>query len=143
MANSLIRVASTRIFSNPAQSVVELIVNSIDSYNQGENKSIGRFGMGFFSILYWIFKIPDCFIILQSKTVGGEEFCIRIYVENKILKNEFTKFTRNKFFGVYEGVYGVYDLIELPYESGTKISIYGLSEEIINNFTVEIIQKLK
>lgn len=56
ISENLIRVAATRIFSNPAQSILELPVNSIDSYNSGSGRpSVGKFGMGFFSILYWLF----------------------------------------------------------------------------------------
>lgn len=56
IARSLIRVAATRIFANPAQAILELPVNSIDSYRAvaGSKDKIGKFGMGFFSILYWI-----------------------------------------------------------------------------------------
>uniref|UniRef100_A0A6C0BF03 Histidine kinase/HSP90-like ATPase domain-containing protein n=1 Tax=viral metagenome TaxID=1070528 RepID=A0A6C0BF03_9ZZZZ len=55
ISESLIRVAATRIFSDPEQSVVELPVNSVDSYNSMiGKKTVGKFGMGFFSILYWL-----------------------------------------------------------------------------------------
>lgn len=55
ISESLIRVAATRIFSEPEQSIMELPVNSVDSYNSLKGrKSVGKFGMGFFSILYWI-----------------------------------------------------------------------------------------
>ena len=61
LANNLIRIAATRIFADPYQSILELPVNSIDSYNrmQGKQTSIGKFGMGFFSILYWLFANPN------------------------------------------------------------------------------------
>lgn len=55
ISQSLIRVAATRIFADPEQSIMELPVNSVDSYNLlAGNKAIGRFGMGFFSIFYWL-----------------------------------------------------------------------------------------
>ena len=55
ISNSLIRVAATRIFADPEQSIMELPVNSIDSYNLLKGKkSVGKFGMGFFSIFYWL-----------------------------------------------------------------------------------------
>lgn len=61
LSKSLIRVAATRIFAEPEQSIMELPINSIDSYNSGvENSfSVGKFGMGFFSILYWIAQASD------------------------------------------------------------------------------------
>lgn len=59
ISDALIRVAATRIFSEPEQSVMELVTNSIDSYNSINNiPSIGKFGMGFFSVLYWLAQ-PD------------------------------------------------------------------------------------
>jgi hypothetical protein len=56
ISKALIRVAATRIFSEPEQSIMELPVNSIDSYNSKSSGlfNIGKFGMGFFSILYWL-----------------------------------------------------------------------------------------
>lgn len=52
IANSLIKVAATRIFANPSQAFMEPIANSIDAYFP--KRRIGKFGMGFFSLLYWI-----------------------------------------------------------------------------------------
>ena len=60
ISNALIRVAATRIFSEPEQSIIELVTNSIDSYNSIDKiDSIGKFGMGFFSLLYWISQAKD------------------------------------------------------------------------------------
>ena len=56
IAASLIRVASTRIFADPEQSILELPVNSIDSYFP--ESRVGKFGMGFFSFLYWLVDHP-------------------------------------------------------------------------------------
>ena len=52
IAKSLIKVAATRIFANPSQAFMEPIANSIDAYFP--KRRIGKFGMGFFSMLYWI-----------------------------------------------------------------------------------------
>jgi hypothetical protein len=57
IASSLVKIASVRIFAEPEQSIVELLVNSLDAYYP-ENK-IGKFGMGFFSTLYWIVGHPN------------------------------------------------------------------------------------
>ena len=84
LAKNLIRIAATRIFANPYQSILELPVNSIDSYAAlaGKKSSIGKFGMGFFSILCWIFdqnatiKIHSTF---HSKTKGNLTYEIVIY----------------------------------------------------------------
>lgn len=53
ISNSLIKTASTRIFAEPEQSIIELVVNSVDSYSVSSTP-IGKFGMGFFSIFYWL-----------------------------------------------------------------------------------------
>lgn len=52
ISQSLIRVASTRIFADPTQSILEPVVNSLDAYFP-EQKT-GKFGMGFFSLMYWV-----------------------------------------------------------------------------------------
>ena len=52
IASSLVRLASTRIFSEPEQSILELPVNSLDAYSQ--EGTVGKFGLGFFSVLYWL-----------------------------------------------------------------------------------------
>lgn len=52
VAKSLVRVASTRIFSDPTQSILEPVVNALDAYNP--TNQTGKFGMGFFSLLYWV-----------------------------------------------------------------------------------------
>jgi hypothetical protein len=54
ISENLVRVASSRIFNVPHQAIVELIVNSVDAYNPAEK--IGRFGMGFFSFLYFLLE---------------------------------------------------------------------------------------
>ena len=41
-----------QVFSDPTQAVVELVVNSLDAY--GHVPKVGRFGMGFFSLLYYV-----------------------------------------------------------------------------------------
>lgn len=82
IANSMIRVAATRIFADPAQSVLELPVNSIDSYrqiNSSNMPSVGKFGMGFFSILYWLLKFPTMGVCIDSKPRDGIPWTLLIY----------------------------------------------------------------
>lgn len=64
LSNSLVKIASTRIFSNPEQSILELPVNSLDAYGNGSN--VGKFGMGFFSILYWLVDHPSRSMVIDS-----------------------------------------------------------------------------
>ena len=94
IASSMIRVAATRIFADPMQSILELPVNSIDSYrslrenNQG---SIGKFGMGFFSILYWVLKYPQMILIINSVPIQGLPWTLKIYNKRNNLMAEFVK----------------------------------------------------
>ena len=64
MARSLIRLAATRVFAEPEQSIVELPVNSVDAYNP--ERRIGKFGLGFYSILYWLVGHPRRSLTLTS-----------------------------------------------------------------------------
>jgi|SaaInlV_165m_DNA_2_1040747.scaffolds.fasta_scaffold01133_8 hypothetical protein len=64
LSNSLVKIASTRIFSKPEQSILELPVNSLDAYGKGSN--VGKFGMGFFSILYWLVGNPKRSMVIDS-----------------------------------------------------------------------------
>jgi hypothetical protein len=56
IARSLIRIAATRVFAEPAQSILEPIVNSVDAYNP--TRKIGKFGLGEFSLFYWLIGHP-------------------------------------------------------------------------------------
>lgn len=67
IADSLIRVAATRIFADPKQAFMEVPVNSLDSYNRMEGKPpVGKFGMGFFSLFYWLVGRPDLQVVVNS-----------------------------------------------------------------------------
>lgn len=70
IAKSLIKIASLRIFADPEQSIMELPVNSLDAYNP--DKKLGKFGMGFFSILYWLVGHPKRSLTLESFTKDAE-----------------------------------------------------------------------
>lgn len=64
IADSLIKVAATRIFAIPEQSIMEPVVNSIDAYNP--TRKVGKFGMGFFSLMYWIMRDPKATMSITS-----------------------------------------------------------------------------
>ena len=68
LSTNLVRIAATRIFANPYQSILELPVNSVDSYMRMNKKptSIGKFGMGFFSILYWLYQSPNSKLTIDT-----------------------------------------------------------------------------
>ncbi len=65
IGKALIRNAATRIFAIPEQSIMELPVNSFDSYHQ--DLKIGKFGMGFFSIFYWLQNHPKRFLSIITR----------------------------------------------------------------------------
>lgn len=93
IATSLVKIASTRIFAQPEQSLLELPVNSIDSY--GISSSVGKFGMGFFSFLYWLVDHPSRFIEIIStyRENNGSLFTWRllIYEREGIMDMEISK----------------------------------------------------
>lgn len=64
IAASLIKIAALRIFADPEQSILELPVNSMDAYNP--ESRIGKFGMGFFSFLYWLVGHPKRKLYIYS-----------------------------------------------------------------------------
>lgn len=69
IAKAMIKVAATRIFSVPEQSIVEIIANSIDSYSsKNGNSKVGRFGMGFFSFLYYLVDHPKRCLHIHTTT---------------------------------------------------------------------------
>lgn len=73
IASALIKVASLRIFSIPEQSIMELPVNSVDSYGRIAGRpSVGKFGMGFFSVFYWLIKDPELYMLVQSTYINRE-----------------------------------------------------------------------
>lgn len=90
IADSLIKTATTRIFSSPEQSILELPINSIDSYKP--NNPIGKFGMGFFSIFYWLAEDHRRSLKLTSRYIkDGKYFS---YVIEFIWTNEGLGFKR-------------------------------------------------
>jgi hypothetical protein len=94
ISNSLIKVASTKMFADPEQSIMELPVNSVDSYNKLNGiESVGKFGMGFFSIIYWLVDYPSRYLTVESCTLK-ESMKIILRWENNELT--FSKDTKNK-----------------------------------------------
>lgn len=75
ITQNLIRVATSRIFTNPVKSLYEPIANSIDSFRGGE-RSIGKFGMGFFSLLWWLEKKQDSLKIRSVYKQDAKTFCV-------------------------------------------------------------------
>ncbi len=77
IASNIIRVASRRIFTDPYRSFVEPIANSIDSYRElnGNKSNVGKFGMGFFSLLYWLQDADSNITIESSYKISDDKYC--------------------------------------------------------------------
>jgi hypothetical protein len=73
IGTSLIKIAATRIFADPEQSILELPVNSMDSYFP--ELRVGKFGMGFFSFLYWLIGQPKRKLYIYSWFVENNINC--------------------------------------------------------------------
>ena len=73
IASSLIKIAALRIFAEPEQSIIEIPVNSLDAYNPASK--VGKFGMGFFSFLYWLIGHPKRYLDLYSFYEEGGKYC--------------------------------------------------------------------
>lgn len=75
VATSLIKIAAQRIFADPEQSIIELPVNSLDAYSPSSR--IGKFGLGFFSILYWLIDHPKRKLVITSfyKVPSRDVYC--------------------------------------------------------------------
>lgn len=88
ISTNLVRVASSRIFSKPHQAIVELIVNSADAYLPANKKKAGRFGMGFFSILYFLLEDSNRTLTIESyySENGTKKLTLEIKNESGILK---------------------------------------------------------
>lgn len=74
ISQSCIFEASENIFQDKQRSIIELVLNSVDAYRalQGE-PSIGKFGMGFYSVLEYIRNRG--YIIINSHTLDEHWEC--------------------------------------------------------------------
>lgn len=130
ISNNLVRVASQRIFADPTRSLLEPISNSIDAYRKLKGcPEIGKFGMGFFSILYWLTHPNDYIIInttyqiLDTSSPLSGRFC---HWKSKII------FKDN---GYHFVIYDSSILVGSDLKTGTTITIYT-EEEKFKNFGI-------
>lgn len=114
MSRGLMRVAATRIFNVPEQSFMEIISNAVDAIS---DEKIGKFGMGFYSILYWVYTDPIAFINIRTQSyniliksgvngptykitqilpVKGTTVTINANFNSKELSNQISRFVYNK-----------------------------------------------
>ena len=84
ISKSVVRNAVTRIFSDPAQSIMEPVVNSFDSYALNEGTSIGKFGIGFFSFLHSLLIHPDRTLQVLTRNEGSKIiYILKIWLTSK------------------------------------------------------------
>lgn len=128
ITNSLINTASTKIFSEPKLSLLEIITNSIDSYRQLDNlPTVGKFGMGFFSLFYWLITKPNSYIRITTNYYSMDPILKKeSYICNVILKNgklcfklEKCQFNPRLFSDQFNKIFDK----NVPHETGTKIEL--------------------
>lgn len=78
LAKKWIRNAALRIFSDPLRSFLELIVNACDA-TVGAERAVGKFGMGFFSILSLLSHPETDGTVINLRTVCRSDFGISGY----------------------------------------------------------------
>lgn len=70
IARSFIIASGSKIFKEPDRAIIELPLNSIDAYRALRGKpSIGKFGMGFYSIFIYIIGHSKRKIVIESRTL--------------------------------------------------------------------------
>lgn len=134
ISSNLIRVATSRIFTDVTRSLIEPITNSIDSYRElrGENSGVGKFGMGFFSLLNILDNPKNNIEIESIYKLSPTENCRWLCVITKI--NDSYSFTLNSNI-----------LVNKNTKTGTTIKLYidPTNKEIFfKYYTSSIIYKL-
>lgn len=88
ISKTIIRVVATRIFADPEQSIMEPIVNSIDSYRSQlrDHSLVGKFGIGLFSLLFWISQSLNgnydrSLVITSTYNDNGTLFSYKVYLQ--------------------------------------------------------------
>ena len=127
IAKSLIKISALRIFAEPEQSIIEIIVNSLDAYNP--NKKIGKFGMGFFSILYWIVGHPNRRLIIESYSIDidGNYCAYQLMIQEISDKLTFRIITKPSEIRKETGTIVWIDASQDPF---TKENLEGFSKQI-------------
>jgi len=91
IARKWIRNAAIRIFDDPLRAFLEVVVNALDAtsnkFYKDENLAVGKFGMGFFSILSFLWKIPES--AKNDQELMGSKITIRcLFKENENASDE-------------------------------------------------------
>lgn len=127
MAQKWVRNASTRIFNDLNRSFLEIVVNAFDAM-VAEEESVGKFGMGFFSLLSFLdLKETDGTIIKISTTAkdkSGKLFSYSMTIEKDSTKD----------------INICFKLLNSASQTGTKISILPKSDS--RSFSQETIDTI-
>ena len=124
ISNSLIKTASYKIFAEPEQSIIEIIVNSIDSYKI--NNFVGKFGIGFYSILFWIYEDENRILQISSKTIEEEGYTINLQFINSEL-------IMKKIYEIKPSKKGTKITIINPNFTNTNINLFKINAEKLFN----------
>jgi len=87
--NLLLHKLERKIFDSSSRSLIELILNSVDAYRSIYGKpSIGKLGMGFYSIFEYLLGKSGNTITIDSYVDENDNWRIRLFFEDEI-KYEF------------------------------------------------------
>lgn len=85
ISQKFIQHSSQGIFNEHERSIIELILNSVDAYRYlSGQSSIGKFGMGFYSIFAYIINSPESSIVITSHTLTQHWKAVLTYKDNDI-----------------------------------------------------------
>lgn len=76
MANNLIELVAKGMFTSPAQVVAAIISNAIDACSKGP--AIGRFGVGFFSIFYFLGELGNNLQVVTKSSKSPYEYSLSV-----------------------------------------------------------------
>ncbi len=95
MAKKWVRNASTRIFNDLNRSFLEIVVNAFDAMLP-EDQSVGKFGMGFFSLLSFLDLIETDGAIIAIDTTAldknGKPFTFTMHIEKNTAQDIYVTF---------------------------------------------------
>ena len=77
IANSFIKISSSRIFDDATRAINEIIVNGLDAIQAkyGYSSQVGKFGMGFFSLFWWTYTYGGKVTISSSYLGYDGHYC--------------------------------------------------------------------
>ena len=85
IANNMILVGAVRIFVQPERSFVEPVINAVDAYQIKKGKPpVGKFGIGFYSLFYWLIKYPGSVLTVSSGYDGSDSAPWKLTINSKL-----------------------------------------------------------